>query len=1474
MLKRIIEGSVQHRALTIFAMLVVTAIGVFSFLRTPIEAFPDVTNLQVNVIAQAPGLAPEEVELQVTVPLERALNGIPGATLMRSESLFGLSLIWIVFDDSADGFRSRTYVMERLLEVDLPHDVSVELAPDYTPLGKILYYKIQAEHLTATDLRTLQESQIERSLRQVQGVADVIGVGGYLKEVHVELVPELVQGHGITVIDVLERLERSNRNVGGGFLQHGDQEFVIRSIGRIEDIEDIRSIVLHVDKGITVTLGDVANIYQSYTPRRGGVSADHDGEIVQGIVLMRRGENPNVLLSALRERIDQLNDGELPDGVRMEVLYDRGEMVTRTLGTVYNNLFHGAVLVIAMCWLFLRVLRGAMIVSIIIPLSLLTAFIGLYQLGLPANLISMGAIDFGIIVDGTVVLVENVQKQLRVRRPKDKAELRKVVASSVLEVARPTVFAMAIIIAAMLPIFSLESVEGRIFRPLALTYVFALVGALIASLTVVPALCAILMKPSDADVPDFRFIGWMEARYAAALGWVSRHRWVPAVSVAALLVATVFQTRTLGSEFLPELDEGDIYIFAEAPPSISLSSAAASFREVQRVLMSFPEVMHVLNEQGRPEDGTDNEGVNLTKLFVRLHPSDTWATGRDKGALVEAIRQELSQFPGISFNFSQPIKDSVEEAVSGVRGQVVLKAQGRDFDEMRDTLLAAIDALAPVEGITDLGLYRDTIVPQLRVSLDRPALARHGILIEDAQTVVSTALAGTVATSFFEEEFRVPIRVRTPLSDREDETAIGNILIPAINGMTVPLRELADIRMTYGRSTIPREQSSRYLALKYNIEGRDAGSVIEESMALVAESVTVPPGVSLEWGGEFENQQRAMARLQVVVPIALLIVLLLLVAAMRSLPLALIVLLTLPFCLGGGMFGLGLIDEALSVSAAVGFIALIGQTALLGLILLSHLVADPRTAAGTGDPSKVAQVAAEKMRALLLAALLTSLGLAPMAMSTDMGSETQRPFAIVIVFGMITTLTVTLFVMPLLYSAWTFRPRRTSGPTQAPAAAAFLLPLFVAGTIATAGTQAHAEPTALPNDETHNDETPRRVTPAQLQPSLATGGDDPQLRVVFTTFDAVMQHLDDGARAYADAHVTAAEAGRTLARAFEDPTLSYEVVGHLAGEDFVDGSQHAVLLAWEAPLRRIRAERSKVVDAEVELAHADARAERFELSQAARDAWAAVELAYARAMTFQRAIDHLREIKTIVDAGVERGVTAPFDEAMIRMRLSLLEEELRRSLDTLALNALFTARLAGEDDALFFPAVAWSPPPRDALAAMLDAAASPELRRARSEAQLRGAEAQLARKERTPTLGLEGGMQFATHLPGRAAIGGVSMRLPIFGAGRGAVRKADAEAEAARIRTRGLDRLADAEREATLRRWDALLAALERHEQEVLPRIRELERIARRSYEGGLIGFAELGDAVESRLEATMDRLDIMQELLEGYIELQRWITR
>jgi cobalt-zinc-cadmium resistance protein CzcA len=994
----------------------IAAYGVSAYLSLPIEAYPDVTNIQVKVIAQLPGLAPEEIERQVTVPLERELNGTPDMLAMRSESLFGLSLVSLTFQDDADPFKARTIVNERVQGAmsDLPEGVDVKLAPEATPLGEVYQFRVTSPRHTDEEMRSELEWTISRILRQVPGVADVVTFGGYLKEIHVEPDPGQLMAHELTLADVTDALQKSNRNVGGGFLPHGDQQLTIRGVGYIRSPQDIRQIVLKSDHGTPVTVGDVSRILLSHAPLLGTVGYNLGTTVAEGFVLMRRGENPSKVLEGVHTKVADLNDNILPKGMRIEPFYDRTTLVGETLGTVHHNLIFGALLVVSVVWLFLRSFRCSLIVASTIPLALLVAFIGLTMIGLPANLISMGAVDFGILVDGAVVLAENVLHEAQHRKPQKRSELLGLIIESAVDVSRPTFFAMAIIIAALIPVFTLQQIEGRIFRPLALTYSFALLGALVFALTVVPALCAVALRTKDAEVKEPKLLQRMREQYAVLITRLLARRAIVGVAVVALLVATGFVGSRLGSEFLPELDEGDLVIFVEMPPSIALAKGTEVLREVRRRLLAFPEVIEVMSEQGRPEDGTDDQNANMSETFVHMAPKEKWRHGFTKDSLIEAMRASVTQIPGVSYNFSQPIKDNVEEAVSGVRGKVVLKIFGTDLDVMKKTLEKCLGPLGKVGGVVDLGIYRDATIPQLQIQLDRNALARNGIPVAMAQDVVRTALGGDIATEYWQNERPVPVRVIFPFPEREDENRISNILVPTASGGRVPLSDIAQIERANGQAQINRESNSRMLALKFNIEGRDVGSVVKDAMATIARDVKVPEGNFLVWAGDFENQQRAIARLSVIVPISFLAVYVLLYLALGSAFSALTVLLVAPLAMSGGVFGLWLTGIPLSVSAAVGFIALLGQVCLASLLVVSAV--DERRRMGEDTAHALAHGAASRFRAVLMTALLAILGLMPAAVSTGVGSETQRPFSVVIITGLVTAVAVTLLVLPTVYS--------------------------------------------------------------------------------------------------------------------------------------------------------------------------------------------------------------------------------------------------------------------------------------------------------------------------------------------------------------------------------------------------------------------------------------------------------------------------
>ena len=1027
MLRLLIETCVHRRVAVLFITLVIAAFGLRAYFDTPVEAYPDVTNIQVTVITQLPGNAPEEMERRVTVPLERELNGTPSMTLMRSMSLFGLSLITLTFSDDTSSFLARTTVLQRTAAADLPQGATPELFPEATPLGEVYQFRITSDRHDLYQLRSEMQWNVVRVLRQAQGVADIVPFGGYLKEVHVEADPARLFSLGLSLTDLDQAITKSNLNVGGGFMRRGNQELTVRGLGYLESPEDIKRIVLKSKEGTAVTVGDVAQFMQSYTPRRGTVGVGLEREGIESFVWMRRGQNPSVVLEGIHAKIRELHDKILPKGMQIETFYDRSDLVGLTLRTVHENLITGFLLVVGVVWLFLRSIVGSAIVAVVIPLALLVAFLGLYHQGLPANLISMGAIDFGILVDGAVVLVENVIHALRHEHPADRRGVLRLVVRSAVDVGSPTLYAMLIIIAALLPVFTLESVEGRIFRPLALTYSFALVGALVFSLTLVPALCGALFRPKHARLEEPAWIERLRERFRRALaGALERRALTLVLAVVTLALGALTITR-LGTEFLPELDEGDIQLFVEMPPSISLESGQGILLAVRRRILAFPEVSKTLSEQGRPEDGTDNQDVNMSETFIRLKPLREWRSGYDKKRLIREMRASLTEIPGVRYNFSQPMRDNVEEAVTGVRGKVVLKVFGPDLDKVRTTLESAKDALKAVPGIVDLDLYRDASKPQLQVRFDRQALARAGISMEDAQRTLEAATAGHVSTTMWEGERPVPVRLMIPLANRDDPEKLGAVLIGGESGLRVPLRDLAAIRIANGIATINREGNSRYLGLKFNVEGRDMGSVVQDAIAAVNQHVTPPDGHYLVWGGEFENQARALARLKLVVPLAVLLVLLLLYAAMNSGLSAVTILLTAPFALSGGAFALLFAGVPLSVSASIGFIALLGQVSLMGLLVLGAAQARRRNGEAL-QPALIAG-ASDRLRAVLMASLLAFVGLLPMALSSGVGSETQRPFALVVVGGMITTLAVALFVLPVVYSL--ISPERLLTPEEA-----------------------------------------------------------------------------------------------------------------------------------------------------------------------------------------------------------------------------------------------------------------------------------------------------------------------------------------------------------------------------------------------------------------------------------------------------------
>ncbi|BDG08911.1 efflux RND transporter permease subunit [Anaeromyxobacter paludicola] len=1029
MLGRLVDWSLEHRGAVLLLTLTAALAGFWAFRQLPIEAFPDVTDTQVQVITLFPGHAPEEVERQVTLPVEKELNGVPQLSRMRSVSIYGLSVVTLTFEDGVDNYFARAQVSERLRQVEVPDGVTPALGPLYTPIGEIYRYVLESdprkgEPRSPMALRELQDWVLERQFRQVPGVADVVSFGGSQKQFQVEVDPARLKSYGVTLRQVFEALQRSNANAGGNYLRRGPEELVIRGLGTLASAEDVKNVAVASKSGTPLTVGDLARVSVGEVPRRGAVSKDRQDEVVQGIVLLRKGENPAQVLSAIHEKVAQLNGGILPPGVRLVPYYDRTTLVDRTLATVLHNLAEGALLVTAIVFLFLLSWRGALVVASVIPLSLLGSFLYLKARHLSANLLSLGAVDFGIIVDGAVVMVENV---FRHRHAAPGERLKDVVRRAVHEVARPTLFSLGIIIVAYVPIFTLERVEGRIFAPMANTVASALVGALLASLTLVPVLCALsLRKEKERTSPVVR---WAERLYRPTLHLALRRRWTVLGLGAASLAVALAVLGTVGSEFLPELNEGSLWVTATLPASISLEEAQRMAPRIRGALLEFPEVKTVVAQLGRPEDGTDPAPVNNLQLFVDLKPRAEWTTARDPEALVERMEARLRQYPGIDYNFSQPIKDNVEEGISGLKGQVALKLFGDDLDELDKLAASAQQALASVPGVADLAVIQAGTLPQVQIAIDRARIARYGVAVADVDEAIETALGGKVATDLWQGERRFGVVVRLPSAYRRELSAIRDVTVPTPEGARIPLSMLADVRVGEGRAAVNREANQRFIGIKMNVRGRDLGGFVRDAQAAVGKAVQLPPGYVATWGGEFENQQRAMRRLAIVIPLSIFLIFLLLLEAFGRLRSALLILANIPFALVGGVLALKLTGVNLSVSAAVGFIALIGQAVLNGVLLLSDV--DARREAGASVGEAVEGGAVARLRAVLMTALLAALGLMPAALSKEIGAETQRPLAIVVIGGLVSATVLTLYVLPVLYDLVERRAERRRGEREA-----------------------------------------------------------------------------------------------------------------------------------------------------------------------------------------------------------------------------------------------------------------------------------------------------------------------------------------------------------------------------------------------------------------------------------------------------------
>ncbi|MBX3185570.1 MAG: efflux RND transporter permease subunit [Labilithrix sp.] len=1041
MIERIVEVALRQRAVVVVAAAVLAILGAGAFHRLPIEAYPDVADTWVQIITQWPGHASEEIERQISIPAERVMSGVPRRTAVRSVSIAGLSVVTLIFEDGTDSYFARQQVYERLAQISLPAGVTPVLGPLASPVGEILRYRLVNCKTTRTsecseedvatpprslnDLKDLEEYVVERELLAANGVADVVSFGGTVKQYQVLVDPTLLSANQLTFEDVERALAAANGNAGGGVVPFGRAALNVRGIGLLRP-EQVADVAVAVRDGTPVLVKHVAKVQIGHQPRLGRVSVDDEQDVVSAIVLLRKGEETQVVLGRVHERIADVNRRVLPRGVKISPYYDRTDLMHTTTRTVMTNLVEGIALVSVVLFLFLGSARAALIVGVTIPLSLLFAFIFMDAAKIPANLLSIGAIDFGMIVDGSIVVVENIARQVGEKRERgERHDLLPLVRGASREVARPVVFAIAIIVTAYLPIFTLERVEGKLFSPMAWTVGVALAGALLLSITLVPVLTTFLFRRGVREYEN-PVLRRLRRVYIPLLERALARPALVLLVAFGIVGADVAMARSIGSEFLPHLDEGAIWLRASMPANISFAEAEAMVDGVQsgvrkrpgirEILARYPEIDTMSVQIGRPDDGTDPTGFYNAEFLLVLKDKKTWRKELrgDKDALLEAMSRDLAPIPGISFGFSQPISDNIEEAITGVKGQLAVKIVGDDLNALEDLAEQIARSIKDVPGVVDLGIFRQLGQSNVHVEIARERAERFGLTVEQVEDVVEHGIGGQPATQIIEGELRHDVVVRYAPDVRDNVDAIRNLLIPLPGGSAVPLSQVADVTVVGGASRIHRENNRRYIAIKFGVRDRDLGGAVDEAQANVAASVRVPEGYTVTWGGEFESARRAERRLAIVIPATLVLIFLLLFVMFGRPREALVVLanvlITSPV---GGLLALLVTKTSFSVSAGVGFLALFGVSVQTGVILVSHIgIARAR---GLALDEAIVHAADLRLRPIMMTALVATLGLVPAAISTGIGSDSQKPLAIVVVGGLFSSLTLSLFVLPVLY---------------------------------------------------------------------------------------------------------------------------------------------------------------------------------------------------------------------------------------------------------------------------------------------------------------------------------------------------------------------------------------------------------------------------------------------------------------------------
>ena len=1004
----IVAFSLKNKFFIFFCTVIAVIAGAVSFKHTPIDAFPDVTNTKVTIITQWAGRSAEEVEKFITIPIEIAMNPVQKKTDIRSTTLFGLSVINVMFEDRVDDFTARQQVYNLLNDADLPEGVTPEVQPLYGPTGEIYRYTLRSDRRSVRDLKTIQDWVIERNLRSVSGVADIVSFGGEVKTFEVSVNPHQLINYGITSLELYDAIAKSNINVGGDVITKSSQAYVVRGIGLINDLDELRNIVVKNINGTPILVKNLADVHESCLPRLGQVGRMNENDVVQGI-----GE----VIANLKDKIEELNQNVLPEDVRIIPFYDREDLVNLAVKTVTHNLIEGILLVTFIVLIFMADWRTTVIVAVIIPLALLFAFICLRVMGMSANLLSMGAIDFGIIIDGAVVMVEGVfvaldKKAKEVGMPAFNVMSKMgLIRHTAKDKAKAVFFSKLIIITALIPIFSFQKVEGKMFSPLAYTLGFALLGALIFTLTLVPVMSSMLLKKNVREKNN-RFVHFINQKCTALFDTFYAHRKLTIGLATVVAGVGLWLFSFLGTEFLPQLNEGSIYIRATLPQSISLDESVTLANKMRKKLLTFPEVRQVLSQTGRPNDGTDATGFYNIEFHVDIYPEKDWESKLTKLQLIDKMQEDLSIYPGIDFNFSQPITDNVEEAASGVKGSIAVKVFGKDLYESEKLAVQIDKILNTVQGIEDLGVIRNIGQPELRIELNERQLARYGVAKEDVQSIIEMAIGGKSASLLYEDERKFNIMVRYSEEFRQNEEEIGKILVPAMDGTMVPIKELADITTITGPLLIFRDNHARFCAVKFSVRGRDMGTAVAEAQKKVNASVHLPAGYSLKWTGDFENQQRASKRLAQVVPISIAIIFIILFILFSNARDAGLVLLNVPFAAVGGIAALLITGFNFSISAGIGFIALFGICIPNGVIMISDIKANLKLGSPLQEATK--EGVRSRIRPVIMTAAMAAIGLLPAAMSHGIGSESQRPLAIVIIGGLIGATFFALFIFPLI----------------------------------------------------------------------------------------------------------------------------------------------------------------------------------------------------------------------------------------------------------------------------------------------------------------------------------------------------------------------------------------------------------------------------------------------------------------------------